>query len=63
MARPVAGNSAALEERALAVPPLGLDIAARTAAVDQPRLRADRLVTVSGGIKKRDFAGALLPTQ
>ena len=41
-------------------PPLGLDIAARIAAVNQVKLRADRLARLRAELAKRDFAGALL---
>lgn len=42
------------------VAPLGFDIAAREAAIDQKRLRAWRLERVRAELARRDYAGALL---
>ena len=44
----------------VALPPLGLDINARIAEVDQIALRGYRLGRLRAELKKRDFAGALL---
>lgn len=61
MARSTGNRQAAAEERGTAeIRPLGLDIAARIAEVDQVRLRSDRLARLRDELKKRDFAGALL---
>jgi Xaa-Pro aminopeptidase len=42
------------------IAPLGLDIAARIAGVDEERLRRDRLARLRAELRKRDVAGALL---
>src|SRR5688572_881427 len=42
------------------IAPLGLDIAARVAAVDEGKLRRDRLERLRAELSKRDVAGALL---
>src|SRR3954469_18257658 len=42
------------------VSPLGLDVAQRRAAIDEKRLRRDRLARLRGELSKRDLAGALL---
>ena len=42
------------------VAPLGLDIAARVAEIDQPRMRRERLARLRHELAKRDYAGALL---
>ena len=42
------------------VAPLGLDIAARVAEIDQPRMRSERLARLRHELAKRDYAGALL---
>jgi Xaa-Pro aminopeptidase len=44
----------------LEVPPLGLDLPARIAEVDEVKLRRDRLVRFRAELVKRDYAGALL---
>lgn len=60
MARPV-GERATVEriDFAVEVPPLGLDITARIAAIDAGKLRRDRLDRLRAELAKRDFAGAL----
>ena len=63
MARPIPELERAYADRTpveVEPPPLGLDIAARIAAVDQVKLRADRLARLRAELAKRDFAGALL---
>src|SRR5260370_41825884 len=40
--------------------PLGIDLKARIAEVDEPRLRRDRLSRLRAELAKRDYAGALL---
>jgi Xaa-Pro aminopeptidase len=42
------------------IAPLGLDIAARIAEVNEERLRRDRLARLRAELRKRDVAGALL---
>ena len=42
------------------IPPLGLDLAARIAAIDEAKLRRDRLERLRAELRKRDFSGALL---
>jgi Xaa-Pro aminopeptidase len=42
------------------IAPLGLDIAARVAAIDEGKLRRDRLERLRAELRKRDIAGALL---
>jgi hypothetical protein len=42
------------------VSPLALDVAERTAAIDDKRLRRDRLARLRAELSKRDLAGALL---
>jgi Xaa-Pro aminopeptidase len=42
------------------IAPLGLDIAARIAEVDEEKLRRDRLARLRAELRKRDVAGALL---
>jgi Xaa-Pro aminopeptidase len=60
MARPV-GERATMEppDFAVEIPPLGLDITARIAAIDEVKLRRDRLSRLRAELAKRDFAGAL----
>jgi Xaa-Pro aminopeptidase len=40
--------------------PLGLDLAARMAGIDEPRMRRERLARLRAELAKRDLAGALL---
>ena len=47
-------------EAGVAIAPLGLDIHARVAEIDETRLRIDRLARLRAELKKRDYAGALL---
>src|SRR3712207_3154563 len=42
------------------IPPLGLNLAARIAAIDEATLRCGRLERLRAELRKRDYAGALL---
>lgn len=60
MARPVGERVTVVPpDFAVEVPPLGLDITARIAAIDAGKLRCDRLDRLRAELAKRDFAGAL----
>ena len=63
MARSVGNPDAARRmaaEGGVTIPPLGLDIKARIAEIDETRMRHDRLARLRAELKKRDYAGALL---
>lgn len=47
-------------DRSLEPQPLGLDIAARSAAIDDRRMRRERLARLRAQLAKHDYAGALL---
>jgi Xaa-Pro aminopeptidase len=62
-ARPVAeleNGSAEIASERIEIAPLGLDIKARIAAIDEVKLARDRLERLRVELKKRDFAAALL---
>jgi Xaa-Pro aminopeptidase len=61
MARSIGERTAAEEANlTVEVPPLGLDIRARISAIDEGKLRRNRLDRLRAELAKRDFAGALL---
>jgi Xaa-Pro aminopeptidase len=60
MARPAGELGTAKTDFAVEVPSLGLDIAARAAAIDDVKLCRNRLNRLRTELAKRDFAGALL---